>query len=59
MFISSSNRAFLEHARAISYNLQKDLSNDVFHAPIKDNLTLAPKGFVVGNQNFNLTQPFF
>jgi hypothetical protein len=34
---------------------QKDLSKGVLHAPIIDHLTLALKGFVVGNQIINLT----
>jgi hypothetical protein len=57
--ISSSNQAFLEHAREISYNPQKDLSNNVLHASIGDNLTFALRGFVVGNQILNLTPILF
>jgi hypothetical protein len=49
MFISSSNDAFFEHATAISYILQKYLSNGVLHALIKDDLTFALRGFVVGS----------
>ncbi len=46
MTISSSNQAYLEHEKAISYNLQKYLSNDALHALNKDHLILALKGFV-------------
>jgi hypothetical protein len=49
MFISSSNDAFFEHAKVISYIPQKYLSNGVFHALIKDDLTCALRGFVVGS----------
>ncbi len=45
----------LEHVITLSYSPQKVLSNGVLHAPIKDHLTFALKGFVVGSQNFNLT----
>ncbi len=45
---------FLEHAKVISYNPQKDLSNNVLHAPIGDHLTFALKGFMVENQISNL-----
>jgi hypothetical protein len=38
--IFSSNQAYLELARAIYYNLQKDLSNGVFYAQIGAHLTL-------------------
>jgi hypothetical protein len=55
MFISSSNQAYLEHVRVIYYNPQKDLSSIVLHNPIKDHLTPALRGFVVGNQILNLT----
>jgi hypothetical protein len=48
--ISSSNQAFLEHARAIIYNPQKDLFNNASHALTGDHLTPALKGFVVGNK---------
>jgi len=43
--ISFSNQIFLKHAKEISYNLQKDLSNSVSHAPIRYHLTLVLKGF--------------
>jgi hypothetical protein len=46
---SSSNQAFMEHAKAIYYNLQKHLSSNVLHVPIKDHLTPFLKGFVVGS----------
>ncbi len=46
---------FLEHARALYYGLQKDLSNDVLHALIGNHSTLTLRGFVVGNQIPNLT----
>jgi hypothetical protein len=49
-----SNQVFFENARAISYIPQKDLSNNIYHAPIEPHLTLAFKGFVVGSQIFNL-----
>jgi hypothetical protein len=38
---------FLKHTRIKSYNLQKDLSNSVLHAPIKNHLTFVLRGFVV------------
>jgi hypothetical protein len=59
MFISSSNQFVLEHARAISCNPQKDLSNSVSQAPIKDHLILALKGFVVRSQIPNQLSTFF
>jgi hypothetical protein len=55
MFISSSNQTCLEHKRAIAYSPQKDFSNGVLHAPIKDHLTFALRGFVVKSQIPNLT----
>jgi hypothetical protein len=39
-FIFSSNKACFEHAKAISYNPQKDFFNDVLHTSIGDHLTL-------------------
>jgi hypothetical protein len=45
----------LEHRRAITYSLQKYLSNGVLFAPIGDHLTLTLKGFVIGSQIPNLT----
>jgi len=43
----------------IFYTIQKDLSNDVWHAPIGAHLTFALKGFVVTNQIINLSpNPF-
>jgi hypothetical protein len=45
--ISFSNQVFFENARAISYSLQKDLSNGVKHASIKLHLSLAFKAFMV------------
>jgi hypothetical protein len=54
MFISFSNQALLENTREISYSLQKDLSNGIFHASIKDHLIPPLRGFLVGNQIPNL-----
>jgi hypothetical protein len=54
MPISSSKKVFLDHARPISYNPQKDVSNGVLCGPIKDHLALATRGFVVGSQIHNL-----
>jgi hypothetical protein len=45
---------FLEHTWAIFYNLEKDLSNGVLHAPIRNDLTPTLRGFVVGSQITNL-----
>jgi hypothetical protein len=42
----------------ISYSPQKDLSNNVLHAPIGDHLTPALRGFVVKSQIPNLTPAF-
>ncbi len=53
------NQACLEHARAISYSSQKDISNGVLHAPIRAHVTLALKGFVVGSQILNLIFDLF
>jgi hypothetical protein len=50
----SSNQAYLDHARAIYYNLQKYLSNNVLHVLIGVDLTSTLEGFVVKNQIFNL-----
>jgi hypothetical protein len=47
MIVFFSNQDYLEHARAISYNFQKDLFDNVWHAPIRTHFTLALKGFVV------------
>jgi hypothetical protein len=47
MFFKSS---FLEHVKALSYSLQKYISNGVLHALIKDHLTFALKGFVIKSQ---------
>jgi hypothetical protein len=44
----------LEHVREISYSSQIDISNGVWHAPMRAYLALTLKGFVVGNENFNL-----
>jgi hypothetical protein len=54
-FISSSNQTYLEYAREIFYSPQKDLSNDVLHASIKDHLTPILRGFIIGSQIHNLT----
>jgi len=58
MLISSSNQAFLEHARGLAYIPQKYIFNGVFHSLIKNHLTFALKGFVVGSQIPNLTPSF-
>jgi hypothetical protein len=50
-----SNQACLEHVREISYSSQKDISNGVWHTPIKAYLALTLKGFVVGSEIFNLS----
>ncbi len=50
-----SNKVCFENAKAISYSLQKNLCNGLYHAPIKAHLTPIFKGFVVGNQIFDLT----
>ncbi len=50
---------FWEHASKISHNSQKDLSNDVLHAPVEDDLTLVLRGFVFRNQVLNLTPNLF
>jgi hypothetical protein len=59
MFIFSSNQACLEHARAISYIPQKDLSNNVLHPLIENHLTIALRGFVVKSQIPNLILDLF
>jgi hypothetical protein len=41
--------------KAVTQNPQKDISNGLLHTPIKDHLTLALRGFVIGNQIPNLT----
>ncbi len=55
LFIYFSNQVCLEHAREISYSCQRDISNGVWHTPIKVYLAFVLKGFVVGSENFNLT----
>jgi hypothetical protein len=45
----------LEHAKAISYSLQKVPSNGVLHTLIGDHLTSYLKGFLVRSQILNLT----
>jgi hypothetical protein len=55
MFISFSNQICFEHVKAITHSLQKYISNGLLHAPIKDHLTFALRGFVVRNQIPNLT----
>ncbi len=55
LLIYFSNQACLEHAKEISYNSQRDISNGVWHAPIKAYLAPFLKGFVVGSEIFNLT----
>jgi hypothetical protein len=59
MFIYFSNQVYFENVREISYSLQKDLSNFVLHDPIGTHLTLAFKGFVVGNLIPNLIPALF
>jgi len=59
MFIYSLSKPCLEHAKAIFYNLQKDLSNNVFHASIKVHLTLILNGFVLENQISNFDSQLF
>jgi hypothetical protein len=54
----SSNQTCFECAKIISYNLQKDLFNDIRYDSIENHLTLILKGFVVKNQIFNLTPNF-
>jgi len=41
--------------RPISYSIQRDISNDVLHAPIIDHWAPTIQGFVVGSQIPNLT----
>jgi hypothetical protein len=55
LLIYIPNQACLEHVREISYSFQIDISNGVWHAPMRAYLALALKGFVVGNEIFNLT----
>jgi hypothetical protein len=55
LFISFSNQTCLEHAKAISYSLQKNIFNGAWHAPIKAHLTVAIREFVVESQIPNLT----
>jgi hypothetical protein len=60
MLISSLKKTYLERARAQSYSLKSDIFNGVLHAPIKDYLTFAQRGFVFRNEIPNLTlDPFF
>jgi hypothetical protein len=54
-FISSSNQAFLEHAKTLHYKPLKDLSNCASHAPITYHLTPFLTRFVVKSQIPNLT----
>ncbi len=46
---------YLEHAMEISYNSEKNLSNSVSYASIRDHLIHTIKGFRVKNQIPNLT----
>jgi hypothetical protein len=55
LFIYFSNQTCLEHVKAISHSLQKNIYNGAWHAPIRAYLTLAIKEFVVKNQILNLT----
>ncbi len=54
-FISFSKQACLECTKEMSYNLQKYISNGVFHTPIKAHLTPSLKGFMVKSQIPSLT----
>jgi hypothetical protein len=54
-FVSFSNQIYFENSRVISYSPQKDISNGVYHAPIRAHLTLDFKGFVVKSQILNST----
>ncbi len=54
-FIFFSNQTCFEHVMAITYSLQKNISNNLLHALIRDHLTPTLKGFVVKNQIPNLT----
>jgi len=55
MLISFLNQVVYENSKEISCSLQKYLSNDVSHTPIKAYLTLSFKEFVIRNQISNLT----
>ncbi len=59
MLISFSNYDILEHVRAIFYNLQKDVFNDLLHPLIGVHFTLLLKGFVVKSQTSNLIPSLF
>ncbi len=50
---------FFENVKAIIYNPQNDLSNNVLHALIRAHLTHAFKGFMVKSQISNLTPTLF
>jgi len=54
LVIYISNQVCLEHVREISYSYQKDISNGVWHTPIKAYLAHTLKGFMVGSEIFNL-----
>ncbi len=58
MFIFSSNQTCLKNEKIRFFCFQKNLSNRVLHAPIKDHLTIFLKRFVVGNQIKNLILAF-
>ncbi len=50
----------IQYFKEFFYILEKDFSNSVLHSSIGNDLTLVLRGFVVGNQIFNLTfGPFF
>jgi hypothetical protein len=55
MFISFSSQSCLEHVKELSYIPKKIISKGVSHALIRDYLTLALRGFVIGSQILNLT----
>jgi len=55
MFISFSIQTCFEYVKAMTYSSQKDLSNGLLHAPIKDHSTFALRGFVFESQIPNLT----
>jgi hypothetical protein len=55
MFIFLRNQFVYENSKAISYSLQKYLSNGLLHALIEVHLTLPFKEFMIRSQISNLT----
>ncbi len=53
-FVYFSNQVCCENTKTISYSPQKTISNGLQHAPIRIQLTLVFKGFVVESQIPNL-----